>query len=192
MRTCSSCLRVFKPSSRHKKCPACISQDRKIPCPLCGNLMQPSSQICGNCAVTASSREENHNWKGGRTSWYTQAIEFLGGCCVVCGSTEQLQCDHIDPKTKLFNISLICHDPEITLEEFWLEVEKCQLLCQPHHSDKSRIDGSHVMKLRELDVKYIRGLSALGHSTKDIAQEFGVSYSLIRKILTGKRWAWVE
>lgn len=33
-----------------------------------------------------------------------KGLKLLGGVCVKCGTTENLQFDHIDPATKLFNI----------------------------------------------------------------------------------------
>jgi len=59
---------------------------------------------------------------------------ILGGCCKKCGSTKRLEFDHIDPSTKLFNISE-CGGR--TMESFLDEVNKCQLLCHPCHIEKS-------------------------------------------------------
>lgn len=63
------------------------------------------------------------------------AIELLGGKCVVCGSTQQLEIDHIDRATKSFDLGdwlSVCTPAE--LKE---ELAKCQLLCHPHHMEKS-------------------------------------------------------
>ena len=64
----------------------------------------------------------------------------LGGKCVVCGSTEKLEFDHVDPSTKVLNVSSAkCLDgPRDRLLE---EVDKCQLLCKLHHREKSRLNG---------------------------------------------------
>lgn len=63
-----------------------------------------------------------------------EAAEFLGGRCVDCGVTENLEFDHIDPKTKLFTLSKGWNRPE---KEFWAEVRKCVLRCRPCHSERS-------------------------------------------------------
>jgi hypothetical protein len=62
------------------------------------------------------------------------AISMLGGKCIECGSTEKLECDHINPETKLFNIAakLLCDQ-----DKFMQEVLKCQLLCKPCHVERS-------------------------------------------------------
>lgn len=125
-----------------------------------------------------------------------EARRILGGKCMVCGTTDRLEFDHIDPKTKLHRVS-DCWD--FPAEFFWLEVAKCQLLCRRHHHEKSKKEGSMASigesnpnsKLRDLDVKYIRGLSALGHSQRAIAREFGVSHTVVGDILRGKIWTHV-
>lgn len=62
---------------------------------------------------------------------------LLGGVCVSCGSTKRLEFDHIDPSTKLFNISECAGRP---MQVFLDEVAKCQLLCSSCHTDKSILD----------------------------------------------------
>lgn len=37
----------------------------------------------------------------------TQFIQWLGGKCVKCNTTNNLQFDHIDPKTKSFGIGAL-------------------------------------------------------------------------------------
>ena len=61
-------------------------------------------------------------------------IEMLGGKCVDCGTTKNLQFDHIDPSKKSFNIS--CVLSERTLKE----LEKCELRCGNCHLEKTKND----------------------------------------------------
>lgn len=68
------------------------------------------------------------------------ALDMLGGVCVICQTAEELEFDHIDRSTKLGNIS----SPKILdgpMEIFLAEVEKCQLLCNAHHKEKSEEFG---------------------------------------------------
>jgi len=60
-RRCRVCERVFKPSSRHLRCPACRARDVCA----CGNPKQAKSLTCGICRTEAA--DANGNWKGGRT-----------------------------------------------------------------------------------------------------------------------------
>lgn len=62
-----------------------------------------------------------------------EAVIKLGGKCNECGSTEDLEFDHIDPESKEFDVSkLITYSLYITEE-----LAKCQLLCSDCHKEKS-------------------------------------------------------
>lgn len=63
-----------------------------------------------------------------------EALALLGGCCVVCGTTEKLEFDHIDPSTKIFDVSKL---NGVSKERYFDEISKCQLLCHEHHVEKS-------------------------------------------------------
>lgn len=59
--------------------------------------------------------------------------EYMGGNCMVCGSTENLEVDHIDPTNKSFEIKY-----NLTLDDrLKAELAKCQLLCKDHHLAKT-------------------------------------------------------
>jgi HNH endonuclease len=60
-RRCQECQRVFRPSSRHLRCPSCRSRGV---CE-CGRSKQVKSATCGGCRSVWT--EANGNWKGGRT-----------------------------------------------------------------------------------------------------------------------------
>lgn len=62
---------------------------------------------------------------------------MLGGKCARCGSTEDLEFDHIDPSTKAFDIAGVLSRAWNALVE---EAAKCQLLCKPCHADKGAED----------------------------------------------------
>ena len=58
-----------------------------------------------------------------------EAKQKLGGKCEICGTTENLEFDHIDPKHKKYTVANI----SCSLSEWWEEVAKCRLLCKEHH-----------------------------------------------------------
>lgn len=61
-------------------------------------------------------------------------IRLLGGKCAVCGGTENLEFDHVDPADKAFAITQrVKWSDETVLPE----LAKCQLLCQAHHKVKT-------------------------------------------------------
>jgi hypothetical protein len=57
-RVCDECGRVFRPSSRHFRCPACRAKDLCA----CGNEKQVKSATCASCRTDVG--EANANWKG--------------------------------------------------------------------------------------------------------------------------------
>ena len=65
-------------------------------------------------------------------------VSYLGGRCVRCGSTADLEVDHIDPMTKAFNVS---GNINRRWEVLAPEVHKCQLLCHDCHRVKTVAEG---------------------------------------------------
>jgi hypothetical protein len=86
-----------------------------------------------------SSSPEYHYWynKARHKRVKAKIFDILGNKCQHCGSLENLQIDHIDPKRKAFDIS-----------SFWAyawndileELKKCQALCENCHRAKTLID----------------------------------------------------
>lgn len=71
-----------------------------------------------------------------------ELLARLGGRCVICGSTDSLEIDHIDPATKSFTLSdMILH---MSKEKLRCELDKCQLLCRKCHLEKSKQDLSKM------------------------------------------------
>lgn len=81
-------------------------------------------------------------------------IDMLGGCCVGCGTTENLQFDHIDRTTKSCNVASLLAGK---LEKLVEEAQKCQLLCETCHRHKTLInhdcnhlaEGKRVVEVRQ-------------------------------------------
>lgn len=67
-------------------------------------------------------------------------IELLGGKCVRCGTADNLQFDHKNPKKKEFRIADRIDAPEDVL---LAEVNKCVLMCAPCHKEKTLEKGEH-------------------------------------------------
>ena len=61
--------------------------------------------------------------------------DYLGGRCVVCGSVEELEFDHIDPNQKAYDIG-----KNMSLDSIKDELDKCQLLCNTCHIKKTNAD----------------------------------------------------
>lgn len=69
-------------------------------------------------------------------------IEQLGGVCVRCGSTDRLEFDHTEKPTKSFSISKFL--ASASMKKIMEELTKIQLLCNPHHIEKSRECGDYT------------------------------------------------
>lgn len=60
---------------------------------------------------------------------------YLGDACARCGTTDDLQIDHVDPSKKSFPVSKLWPRKDLTL--VYKELDKCQLLCRTHHEEKT-------------------------------------------------------
>lgn len=64
-----------------------------------------------------------------------EVLDYFGNTCNKCGSTDNLEVDHIDPSTKKFPIGgNLSRNPET----LYKELLKCQLLCHTCHWVKTR------------------------------------------------------
>lgn len=70
-----------------------------------------------------------------------EAIQYLGGRCWECGDEKKLELDHRDHMSKKFEVSRFL---SIKMEDFFNELEKCQLLCEDCHTVKTLADKGQV------------------------------------------------
>lgn len=77
----------------------------------------------------AKKTEYQREWYAARRA---KALEMLGGKCVKCEATEDLELDHIDPATK-FTHRIFSY----SWAKIEAELKKCQLLCAPCHFEKT-------------------------------------------------------
>lgn len=78
-------------------------------------------------AARIRNRERAKTKYDARMAW---ARVRLGGKCELCHSTNKLEFDHTNPKTKRFDIS---HGYTKPIEVFAAEVDACRLLCRSCH-----------------------------------------------------------
>jgi len=91
-------------------------------------------------------REENkenrlEHAKAHRDKRRAHCIEYLGGKCVVCGTTHNLQFDHIKREGKKYNIT---EKLTIKFDNLKEELDKCQLLCVPCHLEKTAKEWADI------------------------------------------------
>jgi len=79
-----------------------------------------------------------------RKELLNEAKLSLGGKCIWCGATENLEFDHIDDSKKEHNVGNAVRN---TREVFWNEVGKCQLLCVSCHNKRTTAQKRAKQKL---------------------------------------------
>lgn len=118
-------------------------------------------------------------------------LAWLESCgpCRHCGSTKNIELDHIDPDQKISH-AIWSWSESRRLEE----LAKCQPLCHECHKKKTnafnrdRLKGksAKVQRLTEEEVLDIISMRAT-HSARDIASIYGISHSVVSRICNGKR-----
>lgn len=71
-----------------------------------------------------------------RENFRNKAIEYKGGSCMLCGYNKcarALEMHHLDPKTKLFNISSCAYTK--SWDTVVAELDKCIMLCANCHRE---------------------------------------------------------
>lgn len=95
-----------------------------------------------------------------------EAIRSLGGVCVVCGSTTNLEIDHISRNSKLFDIGKALagwSESRVQAELF-----KCQILCHEHHKRKT---------IKENSVEHGEGVSGKKNCRCDLCRPLKSKYA---------------
>jgi 5-methylcytosine-specific restriction endonuclease McrA len=78
----------------------------------------------------AQQKEYQRKWCAKNRAEY-----MAGKSCVVCGTTQNLEVDHIDPSQKVTH-RIWSWSAKRRAEE----LAKCQILCTEHHKEKTRAD----------------------------------------------------
>lgn len=97
-------------------------------------------------------------------------IDYLGGECVVCGTKENLEFDHIVSSEKEYEIARILSTHSEVKVQY--EMAKCQLLCYEHHLEKSIRDGD----IRTVD--HGQGLTGKKNCYCDLCKPLKIKYNI--------------
>jgi flagellar biosynthesis GTPase FlhF len=117
------------------------------------------------------NREEINKKRQDRKRKHKQyLIKMLGGKCLGCGTTKNLQFDHIDRTEKSFCIGSSLASK---LEKLVEEANKCQLLCEKCHQHKTLINhdcnnlavGKRVVSIETIGNKTIVTLEEAAQDT---------------------------
>lgn len=131
-------------------------------------------------------REYDRVWQAKRRfEWFSDKF------CIVCGSTESLELDHIDP------IQKVTH-------RIWswsskrreTELNKCQVLCETCHVIKTKENrdsgflpgenhiGSKLTTVQVLEIRSLAGVIPY----RQIARQYGIALSTVSEIINRKWW----
>lgn len=81
-----------------------------------------------------------------------EIIKRMGGKCIKCGYNKcpaALECHHIDPSLKDFNISHHMSGTNVKIEEIFSEIEKCVLLCSNCHNEFHYLNNKDNLTLED-------------------------------------------
>jgi hypothetical protein len=132
----------------------------------------------------AAQREYQRQWCANR-----RAEWMAGKSCADCGSTTDLEVDHVDPSQKVshrvWSWSRARRDAELA---------KCVVRCQPCHQRKTtRGQENGPRKVTAADVRLIRQAYAAGDVTqKALGQRFGLGQLAVSRIVRRVTWADVQ
>ena len=103
-------------------------------------------KLAYNAEYSKTHRETiNANVRRKRAEKKQILIDRLGGVCVGCGTTHNLQFDHKDASTKAFNIT---KKLDTKWEIVTAEADKCQLMCKECHKIKTRAHSDRHTTLK--------------------------------------------
>lgn len=92
---------------------------------------------CTEFQKLAADRNYQRNYMRNRYHKVREnAIKDMGGKCVDCNATDDLQFDHKDKTKKEFSLSRLNSLSKENLEK---ELAKCQLLCKKCHKEKTHM-----------------------------------------------------
>lgn len=127
-----------------------------------------------------------------------RVVAQLGGQCAKCGTTENLEVDHINPATKSPKLrssgtgNFWSWRWELVLEE----LAQCQLLCHQHHVEKTRANNEYLLRARrgeaspkaKLTQAQVQEIRKSDLPTNVLGRQYDVHWATISKIRLGRRW----
>lgn len=130
-------------SHSEKKEPKIVIKIKKVKlCVICGVEIEKNKKYCNDCITTNNKKklkENNYNYDyvlNWRNNNKKQAVDFLGGKCVICGYNKclrNLDFHHVNPLEKEITISHKIN--KIKFEKLKTELKKCILVCSNCHGE---------------------------------------------------------
>jgi len=109
----------------------------------------------------------------------------FGDKCVMCGATDNLHFDHIDPNTKTAAVGTLA--TRNGFDRCYQEALKCQLICKYCHKQKTIANGEYISSAKRHRITYKAGEVVDVYSLDTWCQENGYHNSHLRAIKRGER-----
>lgn len=114
-------------------------------------------------------------------------IQQLGGKCAICGSTENLEFDHIDSTKKSFSIG---NRIQNSIDNIQSELNKCQLLCHNCHVKKSKEHKDINVKIdKDVANQICEEYATTNLTQKELGKKYGLAQTTVSSIVRGERWS---
>ncbi len=138
--------------------------------------------------------DRNYHREYSRNYYHKRMTEIknrLGGKCVLCDSTENLEIHHLDPLTKKYNISKKVLS--IKYDDLDDELNKCVLLCHKCHIKESKKQTLERLSTKKLIT--VRPVICIEDNLKfssisECASYYNTYISIIQRVCSGKRKTW--
>lgn len=115
-----------------------------------------------------------------------ELISQLGGKCVMCGSTTNLEFDHKDKNTKCLDIS---KHMQYSTEYLYPQLQKCQLLCNTCHIRKTKQAKDNKTKIdKDIALDICKEYAISNITQKELGKKYGIAQTTISSIIRGTRW----
>lgn len=140
-------------------------------------------------AISAKRRAYLNAYQNARIKRLREEWFAKNGPCVKCGSSKDLQVDHVDSTKKVTH--RVWSWSKIRREA---ELAKCQVLCAECHRDKSRLEAARGIdasdhKLTNALVREIRRAYLAGEATQEeLAEDAGVHKTTVSRAIRGVNW----
>lgn len=105
-------------------------------------------------------------------------IDLLGGHCVSCSTTDNIEFDHVFPEEMEFRIGTAVL---MKLDTLLPELQKCQLLCNSCHWDKTRTETKRVLDPKHGTASSYNNYKCRCHECKSAWSRYVKSKNYYRK-----------
>lgn len=129
-------------------------------CLICGKEFETvkygeSRKYCFECSPSytkGDTVERGQTITAIRRALKNEIIKRMGGKCIKCGYNKcpaSLDCHHVDPSLKDFNVSQYISGANVKVDEVFSEIEKCVLLCSNCHNEFHYLNNKDNLTLED-------------------------------------------